>query len=191
LLAFGKYTDVSLVAAGVMRHKAKRQTKAGVNAAPAKHIEKTQKATAAAPTFAAVARKSHTIKLETWQERTATNTMHRLEKDVFPLIGHPIADIKAPVILDVLRQIEKRGALDMAKRHGQVCGQIFHDAIASGRAESDSVPSGKFPVRDTGASSNRLQTHLRLFSSACGTHDGVLHPVAGNGTTRHESHRLV
>ena len=68
--------------------------------------------------------------------------MHRLEVDVFPLIGrHPIAEIKAPVILDVLRQIEKRGALDMAKRQGQVCGQIFRYAIASGKADTDPVPS--------------------------------------------------
>ena len=36
-----------------------------------------------------------------------------------------------------LRQIEKRGAVDMAKRQGQVCGQIFRYAIATGRAEHD------------------------------------------------------
>jgi hypothetical protein len=142
LLAFGKYPEVSLAAARDMRHQAKSQIKAGVDPAQAKRIEKTQKASAAANTFEAVAREWHANKLETWQERTAINILHRLEKDVFPLIGrHPIADIKAPVMLDVLRQIEKRGALDVAKRQGQVCGQIFRYAIASGKAEADPVPS--------------------------------------------------
>jgi hypothetical protein len=62
--------------------------------------------------------------------------LHRREKDVFPSIGkQPIADIKAPAILDVLRQIEKRGAVDMAKRQGQVCGQIFRYAMKYDRSK--------------------------------------------------------
>jgi integrase len=93
----------------------------------------------------------HANKLETWQERTAKNVLHRLEKDVFPLIGrHPIAEIKAPVILDVLRQIEKRGAVDMAKRQGQVCGQIFRFAIAEGlitNMQSCRAPQTRFSIR--------------------------------------------
>jgi integrase len=44
-------------------------------------------------------------------------------------------------MLDLLRQIEKRGAVDMAKRQGQVCGQIFRYAIACGKAETDPIPS--------------------------------------------------
>ncbi len=80
--------------------------------------------------------------LAAWQARTAKNVLDRLEKDVFPLIGkQPIATIKAPVVLDMLRQIEKRGALEMARRQGQVCGQVFRYAIATGRAEVDPLPS--------------------------------------------------
>jgi integrase len=142
LLAFGKYPEVSLADARALRDNAKKQMKTGVDPAQAKRIDKINKATAAANTFEAVAREWHANKLETWQVRTATNVLHRLEKDVFPLIGkQPIADIKAPVMLDVLRQIEKRGAVDMAKRQGQVCGQIFRYAIACGKAEIDPVPS--------------------------------------------------
>ena len=67
--------------------------------------------------------------------------LHRLEVDVFPKIGKlPITEIKAPLILEMLRQIENRGAIDMAKRQGQVCGQIFRYAIATGKAETDPVP---------------------------------------------------
>lgn len=141
-LTFGAYPEVSLLLARQKRADARVMKAAGSDPAQAKRIDKINKATANANTFEAVAREWHANKLDTWQERTAANILHRLEQDVFPLLGkHPIADIKAPVILDVLRQIEKRGALDMAKRQGQVCGQIFRYAIATGKAEVDPVPS--------------------------------------------------
>lgn len=141
LLAFGKYPEISLADARKARIAAREKINAGIDPSQARRIEKRNKATANANTFEAVAREWHSNKLETWQVRTAANVLHRLEKDVFPLIGkYPIAEIKAPVMLDVLRQIEKRGAFDMAKRQGQVCGQIFRYAIASGKAEIDPVP---------------------------------------------------
>ena len=43
-------------------------------------------------------------------------------------------------MLDVLRQIEKRGAAEMARRQAQVCGQIFRYAISCGKATIDPVP---------------------------------------------------
>ncbi|HEY0489313.1 MAG TPA: integrase arm-type DNA-binding domain-containing protein [Telluria sp.] len=147
-LAFGSYPEVSLVDARAKRTAARSQLAAGVDPGQVKRIEKNNKAIKHANTFEAVAREWHANKRDTWQERTAANILHRLEKDVFPYIGkHPIADVKAPIILDVLRQIEKRGAVDMAKRQGQVCGQIFRYAIASGKAEVDPVPSLRGALR--------------------------------------------
>lgn len=141
-LSFGSYPVISLVEARAKRTAARTQLASDIDPAQAKRIEKINKAIANANTFEAVAREWHANKLETWQERTAANVLHRLEKDVFPLIGkQPIKNITAPVILDVLRQIEKRGALDMAKRQGQICSQIFRYAIASGKADNDPIPS--------------------------------------------------
>lgn len=141
-LSFGPYPIVTLLEARTKRDAARIQLSKGIDPAQAKRIDNATKAIANANTFESVAREWHTNKLDTWQPRTATNILHRLEKDVFPLIGkRPISEIKAPVILDMLRQIEKRGAVDMAKRQGQVCGQIFRYAIASGKADTDPVPS--------------------------------------------------
>ena len=142
LLAFGKYPEVTLAEARAKRTVAREQIKAGIDPAQAKRIEKQNRATEAANTFEAVAREWHCNMLAAWQPRTAKNVIDRLEKDVFPLLGkQPIGSIKAPVVLDMLRQIEKRGALEMARRQGQVCGQVFRYAIATGRAEIDPVPS--------------------------------------------------
>ncbi len=149
-LTFGPYPEVSLSDARAKRMDAQKLRANGVDPAQAKRVEKIVKATTNANTFEAVAREWHANKAETWQQRTADNVLHRLEKDVFPLIGkHPITEIKAPLMLDVLRQIEKRGALDMAKRQGQVCSQIFRFAIASGKAENDPVPHLRGALKPT------------------------------------------
>jgi hypothetical protein len=170
-LAFGAYNEVSLADARTKRDAARKQLAGGVDPAQAKRIEKQRKATLVGNTFEAVAREWHANKVDSWQSRTATNIMHRLEVDVFPLIGrHPIAEIKAPVILDVLRQIEKRGALDMAKRQGQVCGQIFRYAIASGKADTDPVPSLRGALKPStnghhaAITADELPEFLRVFA---------------------------
>jgi integrase len=150
LLAFGKYPDISLADARRQRSLAREKINAGVDPAQAKRINKINQENAHANTFEAVAREWHANKVESWQPRTAKNVLHRLEKDVFPLIGKlPITEIKAPIMLDALRQIEKRGAVDMAKRQGQVCGQIFRYAIASGKSEIDPIPSLRGALKST------------------------------------------
>jgi integrase len=52
----------------------------------------------------------------------------------------PIAEIKAPEILDALRRIEKRGRHETATRVRNTVGAVFRFAIATGRAERD--PTG-------------------------------------------------
>lgn len=61
--------------------------------------------------------------------------MRRLEADVFPAIGaRPITDIQPLDLVRMMKKIEARGALDIAKRAQQTCGQIFRYAIAHGLA---------------------------------------------------------
>jgi integrase len=57
---------------------------------------------------------------------------------VFPEIGsQPIADIEPPELLAVLRKVEKRGALEIAKRLRQTVGQVFRYGVVTGRAKRD------------------------------------------------------
>ena len=70
----------------------------------------------------------------------ADRILKRLENDLFPWLGkRAIAEIKAPELLAVLRQIESRGALETAHRAIQNCGQVFRYAVATGRAERDPI----------------------------------------------------
>jgi len=140
-LTFGKYPEISLMDARQKRMDARKQKAAGVDPAQAKRIEKLNGEKAASNTFEALAREWHDNKSETWKENTAKEALNRLQKDVFPLIGsRPITEVDAPLLLDVLRQVEKRGALDMAARLAQLCSQIFRYAIAKGVLKYNPVP---------------------------------------------------
>ncbi len=68
--------------------------------------------------------------------RHAGYVLRRLEADVFPALGaKPIGDITAPQLLAMAKKIEARGALDLARRAWQVCGQVFEFALAHGQIE--------------------------------------------------------
>ena len=149
-LAFGKYPDVTLSDAREKRLAARKLLSDGVDPSQAKRLDRLAKTTASGNTFEAVARSWLENKSDVWQAHTASNVLRRLEKDVFPLIGKlPITDLKAPVLVDMLRQIEKRGAIEMAKRQAGICGQIFRFAVAEGKAESDPIPSVRGALKQT------------------------------------------
>lgn len=61
-----------------------------------------------------------------------------MEVDLFPWIGaRPVGEINAPELLQALRRIQARGALETAHRALQTCSQVFRYAIATGRATRD------------------------------------------------------
>lgn len=61
-----------------------------------------------------------------------------LEKEVFPWVGKlPISEIDEPMVLSVLRKIEKRGAIETAHRVRQRMSAVFVHAIAEGAGTRD------------------------------------------------------
>ncbi len=66
----------------------------------------------------------------------ADRTLIRLQQDVFPWLGAmPIAQVSAPKLLEVIRRIESRGAIETAHRAKDSCGQVFRYGVATGRCE--------------------------------------------------------
>ncbi|HUF41905.1 MAG TPA: integrase arm-type DNA-binding domain-containing protein [Verrucomicrobiae bacterium] len=139
LLSFGVYPDVSLKTAREKRDEARKQLAAGIDPGEARKAEKV--AQAGAESFKAIAREWHAKFSPGWVPSHGDRILRRLEKDVFPWLGkRPIAEIKAPELLSMLRRIESRGALETTHRAMQNCGQVFRYAVATGRAERD--PTG-------------------------------------------------
>ncbi|WP_418319383.1 tyrosine-type recombinase/integrase [Piscinibacter sakaiensis] len=153
-LALGVYPDVSLADARKRRAEARALLANGADPSDARKASKTAEVarahvaalTAAGEplpgTFEAVARewlaKAHE---PTVSPRYAKRSRIQLERDVFPWIGTlPSNEVSAPAILNLLRKVEARDALDTAHRVKQTIGLVMRYAIATGYAQRDPTP---------------------------------------------------
>lgn len=135
-LALGVYPDVRLVQARARHLEARRLLADG--------LDPSTKKQALGMTFEVLAREWH----EHWavgrSERHADYVLKRLEANIFPEIGSlPVAEIPTSRFRDAVKKIEARGALDIAKRVLQTCGQILRYAVANDMATRNPVAEVK------------------------------------------------
>jgi len=141
LLSIGVYPDVSLAVARQKRDEARRSLAAGDDPGAIKKAEKQARKIATANTFESIAREWHKAKADRWSLRYREEIISTFEKDIFPYIGiKPIADIKPLELLETLKRMEKRGALEKMRKVRQRCGEVFRYAIITGRAEYNPAP---------------------------------------------------
>ena len=137
-LSLGEYSIISLKDARDRRDDAKRLLANGVDPEAYKKAAEAAVYANSHNTFEIIAREWHSKQSGIWVESHRDRILSRLVKDIFPLIGNkPINSISSPMLLDVLRKIEDRGAIETAHRIMQICGQIFRYAKVTGRAECD------------------------------------------------------
>ena len=138
LLALGSYPAITLADARKRREDARKLLANGVDPSEIKKAQKSATVSENENSFEIVAREWHAKFTPTWAPAHAKTTIDRLTRDVFLFIGaRPIAEIKAPELLAVLRRVESRGAVETAHRVRSICGQVLRYAIATGRAERD------------------------------------------------------
>jgi integrase len=141
-LAFGAHPDVSLAAAREKRDAARKLLANDLDPSVARKAEKAEREFKAANTFETVAREWVEAQRSRWTPSHAEQVLWSLERDTFPELGAtPVADLTAPVVLDAIRKIEKRGSLEVAARVKQRVSAVLRYAVATGRATSD-------PTRD-------------------------------------------
>lgn len=132
-LSFGSYPTVSLAEARAAREDAKRLLQAGTDPGKERDQKEREKRDAAANTFEKLAREWHSVKLDSWRESTASDTIRRLEIDIFPEIGAmPIGSITHQDMIAALRKIENRGAREIAHRVKATCARVFSYANQNG-----------------------------------------------------------
>ena len=149
-LSLGTYPTTTLSAARQKAEEARRVVDRGVDpsqlrkAARAKIVERREAATRAeaglppVDSFEAVAREWYEKNAPNWAATHSEKIIRRLERDVFPWIGKkPVASIRPADLLELLRRVESRGAIETTHRVQQNCGQVFRYAVATARAESD------------------------------------------------------
>lgn len=125
-LALGVYPAVPLIVAREKREQARKLLASKIDPSHVKKEEKINKQIIHENSFETVAREWHSNKLAGWTPRHADYVIRRLQADIFPTFGFkPVDEITAPELLSALRVIEARGAIDIAHRAHQTCGQIF------------------------------------------------------------------
>lgn len=135
-LALGVYPDVSLAKARKRRDAARELLADSVDPGVVKQQKRVELVAESANSLEAIAREFLATKASGWSPRYAAKWIERMEKDLFPHLGKaPIASINAPMLLAVLRRVEKRGAIETAHSLRQTAGQVFRYGIQTGRCE--------------------------------------------------------
>jgi integrase len=158
--SLGRYPDVSLAQAREKRDQLRKQLAFEIDPVQSQRQAKAAKKLAQQNSFEAVARLWFAGWRAARSPRHADYVIRRLEADVFPVIGkRPIAEIQAPELVAMMKAIEKRGALDIAKRCYQMAGQVFRYAIAHGLARRN--PASDVKPGDVLAS-RRKENYARI-----------------------------
>jgi len=134
-LALGVYPEVSLKEARAKRDEARKLIAEGTDPGVTRKQEKIARLVASENSLESLAREWHQAQLARWSPGHATRVLESLEADIFPELGAlPVAELTAPLLLDVLRKIERRGATETAGRVLQRVGSVMRYAIQTGRA---------------------------------------------------------
>lgn len=127
-LSFGPYPDISLADARRRAENARRENRGLSDVSVG----------GANVRFRDIAEDWWRIQCPKWSERHRSIVHKRLVRDVYPYIGDmAIRDIDAPRILELIRKIEGRGALEVSQKVKQTIGQVFRYAVGLRRAERD------------------------------------------------------
>jgi integrase len=138
LLAFGSYPATTLAAARRRRDEARRLLAEGTDPSAQKKLDMLAEAASATNTFGAVAAELLGNKAA---NDAASTTMSKnrwlLEHLAGPLSNRPIAEITAVEILHLLKQVEKSGRRETARRLRGAIGSVFRYAVVTLRATGD------------------------------------------------------
>ena len=138
----GSYPLVSLLEARKKRDELKKLLLEGLDPAKVKRQRSADGGFSLGETFKEISDTWHKQWSEVRSPRHAAYVRRRLEGDVFPVIGDlPIASLRPLDVVKVIKAIEARGAVDIAKRAYQTIGAICRYAVAHGLMDRD-------PTRD-------------------------------------------
>jgi len=138
----GEYPQMSLENARKERIAIQEMVKAGIN--PAKQRRKVRRKTIEKEaegtklkknSFEQVALEWIEQQRERWSRDHANAVLATLRADAFPILGDiPVDTIQPPQVLQVIRAIEKRGALEIASKVLQRITAVLRYAVQTGKA---------------------------------------------------------
>ncbi len=137
-LTFGLYPEVTLAEARERRDEARKMLRDNRDPVVEERRRAAAEIAAAGATFETIAREWHKDEMPRWSAGQAGLIMRALERDVFPALGKlPVRDIDGPMLLTELRKIERRGAIETAKRVRGYVSAVFERAIGEHHIETN------------------------------------------------------
>ena len=178
VLALGHYPDVSLLDARRGRDDARRLLDQGTDPSQARKLERLKASTSARNTFQAVAEEWFALNESRWVKTYSSRLRSRLDDDLLPALGNrPIAQIEPLEVLEAVRKIEKRDAIEMAKRVVQMASGIFRYGVATARCSRDPTADLRGALKPAKAPKHRTSlpaNDLPPFIQALEAYDGDL-----------------
>jgi integrase len=177
VLALGVYPETNLKKARKSRSEARDLLAQGHDPGEERKARKRAKRVAVGNKFETVAREWYDNQKGGWSTAHASAVLDRLERELFPVLGsRPIAEIDTPELLNLLRGIERRDALEVAAKVRIISGQVFRYAITTSRAKHD--PSrdlkGALKTREKQQYARLAESDLPEFLSKLEAYDGNL-----------------
>lgn len=172
-LSFGTYPEISLLDARTQREAARELVAKGVDPSGERQAEKASYQI----TFRHISDEWLEKQKPGWAERHTQTVKSRLRRDILPVLGSlPIHEITPKQVLNVLQQIENRGAVETAHRCRVIIGQVFRYAMASDRCVHDptialrgALKKAKVKHHAAITDPQELGAFLRMASSYGGT----------------------
>lgn len=138
MISLGQYPEVSLSQARELLVDARRVLASGVDPSHSRRMERKSLEI----TFGDALRAWWEVRKGEYAAQNGAELLHRIERDLLPALGkRPLGKIEPPEILEALRMVERRGAVESAHRLLGWAGMVFRHAIACGHIGSD-------PTRD-------------------------------------------
>ena len=126
-IALGAYPAVSLSDARQQREGIRKMLALNINPAQQRAAERGSRMQE--KMFKSVALEWHSSKKK-WSQNTADRVLARLNRHVFPTIGHlPVTELKSRHFIELLKGIEEKGLLEVASRSRQHLSNIMRYAV--------------------------------------------------------------
>lgn len=147
IFVLGEYPQMSLMDAREARLQARTLVSKGINPAHARKDEieaNLNRNKVEGNTFEAVAFDWIEKQTDRWSANHAGAVAKSLKKNVFPEIGSiAIDEITAPILVEMLAKVERRGALEMARKVLQRVNSVFMYANRTGKLSHNPAASLK------------------------------------------------
>lgn len=172
-LSFGPYPLVPLAEARTLRDEAHRALRKGLDPSDLKRLAKVPQRDQQSPNLRSVAERWFKARCPAWSSGYAPRVWSRVEGDLLASLGDaPIDQIDEQQLLEALRKVEARGAVETARRLRQMAEDIFRFAKAEGLVKFNpaidivhALAKPSPPKRRTAVSTSDLPSFLRAISS--------------------------